>query len=223
MDHYTGLREYCKSENNFTYEVIDSFLLHYAAKRGNVATEFFQRLKRFNHVEKELDQELMGMITAQYIVHRVFRENGLIHKYLNHTAVKDLEEGQQRFLRRVSFRPWQFSFCVIEENIAKDIYKMADVFRGTTFLLYSEALTKTLEETPIFLWFLLISHNGECWQTYGPVVGYESFDEDDIFFYATELDSEIFMDDDLVESVEENPVPYMMLAHGSDISPLNMD
>ena len=223
MDYYKDLREYCKSENNFTYEVIDSFLLHYAAERGNVAREFFQKVKRFKHVEKELDKEMMGMITAQYIVHRVFRENGLIYKYINHAAVKDLEEDQQRFLRRVSIRPWRFTFCVINKNIAKDIYKMTDVFRDTTFLLYSDAITKTLEDGPISLWFLLIGNNGECWQSYGPVVGYESFDEDDIFFYATELDPEIFMDDDLVESVEENPVPYMMLVHGSAISPLNMD
>src|SRR5690606_34089529 len=42
------------------------------------------------------------------------------------------------------------------------------------------------------------------------------FDEDDIYFFATELNHSIESEDDLLNDVEENPIPYMALAYGSD-------
>ncbi len=65
------------------------------------------------------------------------------------------------------------------------------------------------------LWFNLIGFNGYCWQTYGPVTGFQSFGADDIFFYASEMNSSIESASDLMKDLENNPVPYMMLMTGS--------
>jgi hypothetical protein len=51
--------------------------------------------------------------------------------------------------------------------------------------------------------------NGACWQTFGPVVPFRSFQPDDIFFFATELNLFIETEEDLMADVEENPFPYL--------------
>ena len=70
-------------------------------------------------------------------------------------------------------------------------------------------------EHPVRLWFNLIMFNGSCWQTFGPVVFFQGFDPDDIFFFATELNPAIETEEDLMADVEENPIPYLMLIHAS--------
>src|SRR5690606_6991403 len=104
---------------------------------------------------------------------------------------------------------------MIIENPAPDFYRMKDVFSGESFLLYSRSTTQTLKEQTPLLWFNLIAFNGACWQTFGPVNSYQSFDEDDIFFFATEVDFHIEDEEMLRQDVERNPVPYMLLLTGS--------
>jgi len=93
---------------------------------------------------------------------------------------------------------------------------MEDVFSDQEFLLYSPGVTKTLEDQSIILWFNLISFNGACWQSFGPIGTYKSFEPDDIFFFATELNPEIADEQELLANLEENPIPYMMLLSGGN-------
>ncbi len=111
--------------------------------------------------------------------------------------------------------PWRFSFSQIANKPAPDFYEMEDVFSGENYLLYSPSVTRTLGEHPVSLWLNLVAFNGACWQTFGPLLGLQSFGPDDIFFYATELNKAIESDEDLLEDVERDPVPYMMLMSGS--------
>ncbi|HZG23815.1 MAG TPA: hypothetical protein VEZ17_04505, partial [Chitinophagaceae bacterium] len=147
--------------------------------------------------------------------HRIFKQNGLIAKYLKHAAIKDLAPEEQNYLRQRAAHPWRFSFSEIKANPANDFYEMADVFTGHTYLLYSISTTQILSERPVLLWLNLIGFNGECWETYGPITGLQSFNADDIFFYATELDPSIESEVDLSKNLENNPVPYLMLMTGS--------
>jgi hypothetical protein len=156
-----------------------------------------------------------GLIKAQYIGHRIFKQHGLIPRYLNHAAIKDLDAEQQNYLRQMAAHPWRFSFSEIKANPANDFYEMEDIFTGDTYLLYSTSVSQILSERPVLLWFNLIGFNGDCWQTYGPVTGFQSFDADDIFFYAAELNDSIESEADLLEDLENNPIPYMMLMNGS--------
>ncbi|MDO9579181.1 MAG: hypothetical protein Q7J06_01225, partial [Bacteroidales bacterium] len=55
-----------------------------------------------------------------------------------------------------------------------------------------------------------------CWQSYGPIGAYSSFEPDDIFFFATELKPDIEDEQDLLASLEHNPIPYMMLLSGAN-------
>ena len=216
MPDYNYLLERCNYVNKISAALIDEFLVYYAAKMDKVDREFESRISRFKEIEKAMPSNWKALIKAQYIAQRIFRQQGLIHKYLNHSAVKARNAEEQEFLRSMAASPWRFSFCEIIANPAPDFYEMEDVFTAEIFELYSPAITRTLSERPVLLWFPLIGNNGACWQTYGPVTAFQSFNADDIFFYATELNPLIESDAELMADLDDNPVRYMILVYGSN-------
>jgi len=215
MPDFNHLRKLCQHATEISAEVLDEFLIYYAAGKDKLDQEFESRLSRFKHAIRVMPASWVRLLKSQYIGHRIFKEGGLIHKYLNHSAVKDLEAEQQNYLKTQAAHPWRFSFSVILSNPALDFYLMEDVFTEETYLLYSKSIGLILPEHRVMLWFNLIGYNGECWQSYGPWAHYNSFDPDDIFFYASEVNPAIESPTELNEDVEKNPMPYMMLMIGS--------
>ncbi len=215
MTDFNRLGEICKGINEMYSIVLDNFLIYYAASRDKLELEFDKRFHRYRHLAKVMPKNWVSLLKCQYIGHRIFRKGGLIQKYLKHVAVKGLDAEQQEFLVRQAKYPWRFNFSVISGNPDEDFYEMEDVFTGGKFLLYSPSISNSLKERSIILWFNLIAFNGSCWQTYGPVTGYQSFNADDIFSFATDFHPLINSCDQLLIDMEENPVPYMMLAIGS--------
>ncbi len=218
MDDYNKILNVCQENQKLSRVVVDEFLLYYAAERDKLDKEMDKRQARYRHITSRIQKEWERMIKAQYIAHRIFKAGGLISKYLNHSAIKQLPPEEINFLKQAAVYPWRFSFSIIKNNPAEDFYEMVDVFRDEGFLLYSPGISSTLKEKKPVLWFNLIGFNGACWMSYGPISGYNSFEPDDIFFFATELRPKtIFEDDeDVVADVENNPVPYMMLFAGSN-------
>lgn len=216
MADYKSIREQFKKDRAISASVLDNFLIYYAAHKNKLDKEYEERVSRFSTALNNLPVELAGMLKSQYIAHRIFKEGGLIGKYLNHEAIRDLDEEQQNYLRKVAERPWRFSFSAIMDSPADGFYEMEDVFTGEDYLLYSGAVTRTLSEQPILLWLNLIVFNGKCWETYGPVTGFQSFEAEDIFFYSSILTTTLESEADLMEDLEENPVPYMMLVSSAN-------
>ncbi len=215
MTDLDRLKHICEANSKLSATVVDDFIMNYAAEKDGVGREVEGHLKKYRHVDLSLQPGLANMLKAQYIIHKVFKKGGLINKYINHAAIKRRPAEEQAFLQHQMNNPWRFSFSKIIDSPAHDFYTMEDVFTGERFLLYSRNITVTLRETPVMLWFNLIAYNCACWQSYGPIVGYTSFDDDDIFFFGTELNSSITGDEDLVIDIEKNPVPYMLLLTGS--------
>lgn len=215
MSDYSRILAVCKEINKVSAEVVDKFLMYYAAAQEKLEREMDRSLGRFRQVTNKFPQSLVNLIKAQYICHRVFKKDGFIKKYLNHAAVKALPSDQLNFLRQHSAHPWRYSYSGIIANPETDFYEMEDVFNGETFLLYSPSVTQTLSKESVSLWFNLIMFNGSCWQTFGPVIPFRSFKPDDIFFFATELNPLIETEEDLMADVEENPFPYLMLIGAS--------
>lgn len=220
MIDFENIRNICEKNTKRSEEVIDNFLIPYATEKNHLAREFNMRLKPYQHVVGNLQQDWISQFNTQYIAHRLFKNKGLINKYINHSYLQKLTTNDLDYLGFQVDHPWRFSFSEILSNPSEDFYLMMDVFTSDTYLLFSPGITKILYSQQVLLWFNLIGYNGVCWQSFGPMIPYSGFESDDIFYFATTLNPDIETEEDLCEDLENNPVPYMMLVNGSTIPPV---
>ncbi|SHN17965.1 hypothetical protein SAMN04488057_109117 [Cyclobacterium lianum] len=211
MNDYKAIEAHCRVNSAISAKVLDEFLLYYAAQKNKLDREADLRLGTYRHITQTVDKSWYNLLKSQYIIHKVLKDGGLIHKYLSHVAVKNLEDEQRAWLGEQAAIPWRFSFSRVLDSPQAGFYNMEDVFTEEKYLLYSPGMADISKDGDIELWFNLIAFNGSCWQTYGPLAGYRSFSADDIFFYATEVNSSISDEEELMQDVDKNPVPYMML------------
>lgn len=215
--NYKEIRKICDQASELTHSAIDAFLIYYAAQQDKLAKEAERQIEKYKHVTREQDPQWVTFMKVQYIAHRVFQNNGLISKYLKHSALKDLTADEMNYLRQQATTPWRFCFSEIVDNPQEDFYKMEDILSDETFLLYSPGTKDILKRSNKTLWFNLIYFNGTCWQTFGPINGYNNFSADDIFFFATEINPELETEADIIKHIEINPIPYMLLFSGSEL------
>jgi hypothetical protein len=213
---FEKIKDRCENNRRVSSKVVDKFLIYYAAARNNLELEMNRRFAAYRHITQKFPAEWTNKLKSQYIAHKIFKKDGLIKSYLNHAEVKKLKMEEIKFLEQQADYSWKFSFSIIIENPHDNFYMMEDVFRNEEFLLYSPGVTATLKSQPVILWFNMIAYNGSCWQSYGPIGAYRSFEPDDIFFFATELDPDISDEEDLLSNVEHDPIPYMMLLTGAN-------
>ena len=186
MKTYDELRTICKRSSRISERVVDNFLISYAAGHQGLEKKMEREFDRYRHVGKKLGKENINMLKSQYLAHKVFRQDGLLGKFMKHPALGRFKGEERDYLDQVANLPWRFCFSVIVEEPATDFFVMEDVFTGKKYLLFSPTVSEIKESNKPSLWFNLIGFNGFCWQSYGPVVYYLSFDVDDIWFYATE-------------------------------------
>jgi hypothetical protein len=216
MKDFETIRLICEENSKISDRVVDEFLINYAAGRNNLEHEMNVRFAAYKHITQKFQKEWVNMLKSQYITHKIFKKGGLVKTYLNHPALNKLKLDERKYLEFQAENPWRFSFSVIKGNPAESFYIMEDVFREEEFLIYSPGITVTLKAQPVILWFNMIAFNGSCWQSYGPIGAYRSFEPDDIFFFATELRPDIENEEELLENLENNPLPYLMLLCGAN-------
>lgn len=214
MESFKAIAKHCRENSRLGKTVIDEFLIYYAARQARLERKMNQKLKQYKQVAKKIPGEYVNMLKSEYIAAQVFRRNGLLGKYLSHSAIKALPPEYYDFLTFQHQHPWRFSFAVIVDRPADHFFQMQDVFTGEAYLLHSPGMAETLVERPVHLWFNLIGFNGKCWQTFGLIIGFNGFTADDLFFFGAELHPHIENEEDLMQAVEKDPWPFfMLLAH----------
>ena len=217
MNNFETILKACDTSSSLSKTVIDEFLIYYAAVQYKLDRTMTEAFSAYRHVTNEFEKEWVNRLKAQYLAHQIFKSGGLIRKILPHAELKKLSPTEMDFLEQNARQPWRFCFSRIIEKPAPDFFEMEDILTGEQFLLYSRGTSDILRNQPTALWFNLIAFNGACWQTFGPIEAYKSFEPDDIFFFATELDRRIETEEDIARNIEKNPLPYMMLLSGANI------
>jgi len=216
MNDFENIRKACEANNSISKTVIDEFLIYYAAVQYKLDRPMTEAFSAYRHITNEFAKEWVNRLKAQYLVHKIFKSGGLIRKMLPHAELKKLSPTEMNFLEQHARQPWRFCFSMILENPAKDFFNMEDILTGEQFLLCSPGTSDINKSQATSVWFNLIGFNGACWQSFGPIGAYKSFEPDDIFFFATELDRRIETEEDIARNLEKNPLPYMMLLSGAN-------
>lgn len=213
--NFSEIKNYCDRRSKISADVIDVHLLYYAADCEKFVPYMDAQIKKYKQASRELHPSSLNIFKSEFIAHRLFKKDGLVHRYLQHSEIKKLPAEQFEFLQANAAKPWRYCFAQLLENAENEFFKMLDVFTGEEFLLYSRSIQQTLREMNPRLWFLLISDNGMCCQTFGMVVPLNSFLPDDIYFFGTEINPDIDSDEKLMNEVEKNPFPFFMLSMAS--------
>lgn len=213
---FSELKEKIEQSKWLNRKVVDDFLIYYAADKDQLEKEIDRTLRTFpSGLIRELF-DFLPSLKSEYIAHRIFSENGLIRKYLNHVQIKLLPDIEYDYLKTLSETPWCFRFAYIQKNPEKDFFEMVDVYREETFLLYSPSIQKSFPEGKSHLYFLLTGSADSCWQSYGPNIYLKGFDPDDIYFFATEINPRIQNVNALIKEIEKNPIPFLFLLIGAE-------
>jgi hypothetical protein len=134
MKNYSEIITHCKNHSAISAEVIDNYLMYYAATKEGMEKEMNIKFGRYKHVHLgDLHERFINYFKAEYVVSRIFLKNGLIKKYLNHSAIKQLPAKQYHFLQEQSQTPWKFSFAIIISRPHPDFFEMEDVFTQETY------------------------------------------------------------------------------------------
>ncbi|MCE7053902.1 hypothetical protein LZF95_04365 [Algoriphagus sp. AGSA1] len=208
---YSSLIKKCSKVSNFSEPVLND-LMYYAAERNKLDQRFDLLVKKHKNVFGRLGKANQAMFKTQYVIHELFKNEGLIHKYLNHAHIKALPKEEYEYLKAQAANPWRFTYWFVRTNPYPDFFESVDIITGEEFLLYSPGASRTLGEQNVLTFGGLISSNGDCYQTYGPLMGFSSFQADDIFFYAGELDPTIETIEELTELIEKDLFSFLLLS-----------
>jgi hypothetical protein len=218
MEDFNEIKKHCLKDKEISSRVLDEFLLYYAGEKDKLSAKFDRDLKKYRKAAAKLPQATINMMKSQYIIHKVLKKDGLIHKYLNHSYIKTLPLEQIEFLQNQAQKTWRYSFGNILESPAPDFFNILDEFTQEEYLLYSPGLVKTMRDFQnVHFVFNLINFNGKCWETYGPIGAFNNMDGDDIYFFATEKNMNIESDEDVLEDIEKDPLPYCMLLSANNL------
>jgi uncharacterized pyridoxamine 5'-phosphate oxidase family protein len=212
---YNALRLFCEKSSRISARVVDDFLLNFAARHHGLEKKMNQYFAKYRHITSKFEKGAIDFFKSQFIIHRVFKQGGLIEKFLKNPALDHLRGEERDFLVQAQKAPWRFSYAEIEEKPAEDFFLMKDVFSGDKYLLFSKGTTDLNVGNNILLWFNLIGFNGYCWQSYGPMGAFQCFSPEDIFFFAMEKNADLSGEDEIYEDVENDPLPYLMLISGA--------
>ena len=208
---YSSLIKKCNRLSDFSEPILNN-IMYYAAERNKLSQRFDLLGKRYKKIFGRLDPANQALFKTQYIIHELFKNKGLIHKYLNHSQIKALPKEEYQYLQEQAENTWRFTYWFIRNIPHPDFYEAVDIFTGEEFFLYSPGASRTLQEMNVVTFGGLISSNGDCYQTYGPLMGFTSFQADDIFFYAGELDPSVETIKDMIELIEKDLFSFLLLS-----------
>ncbi|HVZ57838.1 MAG TPA: hypothetical protein VG870_14360 [Chitinophagaceae bacterium] len=208
---YPDIKAHCEATTELSRSVIDDYLIYYAAAREGLEPKMEAQLKKYRKAARNIPASYINYLKSEYIAHQVFRKSGFITKYLDLPAIRSLPTAQYEFLAYQASHPWRFSFAEIINKPAEAFFTMLDLMTGDSYLLYSPGMLATENEYHPRSWFLLITFNGQCWQTFGLIIPFRGFQADDLFFFATELNPGITDEGDLMQEVDRNPFPFFLL------------
>lgn len=211
MNYSRVLSEIMQSRE-INVRLIDQLLMPLAARQEKYEKYFLARLKKYSSIIRRLDRGFSDYLMTQYIAFQLFRKDGQGQKYLNHRKAKHISDDERSHVEYLLQYPWSFSFYRYKEELEDSFYTMVDICTGEEFTLYSGGTDELLE---IFgkdiLFFTLRGYNGDVDETYGVIMYFCSFTNQDILSFAKCIDSSVDEMSDIPALIANDPIPFMML------------
>lgn len=202
----------CRRDSELTARLIDNLLIPLAEDKERLDSLFLKRLDdEYGHLLEELEPEWIYALVQQYIAYKLFGLHRHVKKYLNEPQLARRSAREKGFLESRLFNLWHFAFARVKEDLGNDFFVMRNVLTKEEFLLYSPGVGKYESDGEHSLYFILLTFNGECYQTYGPIMPYSGLQPLDLLYFAGQLDEKINEYSEVHQKIQEDPVPFMLL------------
>jgi hypothetical protein len=218
---FASIEKHCKQNSMLSEEVLDAYLLYYASEKENLDKFFDQQIAKYKRITSGWEKAVINIFKTQFILSQVLKKNGYLKKFMTHSAIKNLPEYQKDFLSKQLLTPWRHCFSWILRNPHPNFFEMVDSFTGEEYLLYSPSMQNSFYEDNSSLWFNLISFNGQCYQSFGIMVPSKAINTDDIWFLATALDDKLSTDEEIIDYVNDHPIPFYLIYNLSNLPIIN--
>lgn len=208
----TKLAYSCQRDSDLIARLVDNLLIPLATRKDWLDRHFLKRMhEEYPDIVAKLPEEWLYGLTEQYVAFRVLGPDRLLRAYLKEPEVQKKSAKEKHFLETRLFTPWRYVFMRIEEDLGDDFFRMKNVLTDDVFLLYSPGVGKYEEEGRMSLYFSLLTFNGECHQTYGPIASFVGLQPIDLRFYARQLNDQIDTFVAVEAELQRDPLPFMML------------
>jgi hypothetical protein len=213
---YISIKQHCEEGKILSSKLVDNHLVNHCSKRESLDKVLVSRFSLYRNIINQFPENYQFFIAAQYIAFRLFHKNGFISSYLTQQLINFPDEEVQ-WLQFQSKNPWRFSFFTIKETPHREFFILKDELIQEEFLCYSPGIQDLTDKRCTFrMIFLLVSFNGLCWETYGPLCYLKSMLPEDLLFFSRQIKPDIDFVNEIPELIDKDPFPFMMLWRGGE-------
>jgi hypothetical protein len=197
---------------------IEEELLRWAVHREKLLGAYNGYLRKKRLLAEKLPEDWHDMTASQVAAGMVLVHPNRIRKFLrNHRDM--LKAEQAELLQHFTQEPWFFTAFMLKEVLEMDFFIVEDVETGSELLLHSPAVGN-LYRRGARLYLTLFFHNGECYQTFGPLHYYRGFQPYDFEYFSRQLSPLFYGENGLSATIANTPAPFLLLDTGTEHPPI---
>jgi hypothetical protein len=203
--NFDSLEAWCKTCSK-EYNYLEQAVYDYAI-RERLDRPFRAELRRHEELLRKVPDKFADLIVGALVMHLVLGSENSLRRFLAKSAYSPRDE---RAFASITAKAWRFSFFQTEERIAEGFFPIQEMGGERDVLLYSNAVDKRNGANSTFFLSGLFD-DGECVQTFGPVLQMDAFVPEDIESFARLAAPDLFAARGLGAVLEREALKFSLL------------
>jgi hypothetical protein len=203
--NFDSLEAWCKTCSK-EYDYLEQAVYDYAI-RERLDRPFRAELRRHEELLRKVPDKFADLIVGALVMHLVLGSENSLRRFLAKSAYSPRDE---RAFASITAKAWRFSFFQTEERIAEGFFPIQEMGGERDVLLYSNAVDKRNGANSTFFLSGLFD-DGECVQTFGPVLQMDAFVPEDIESFARLAAPDLFAARGLGAVLEREALKFSLL------------
>ena len=197
---------------------VEEDVLLWAVRKEKVLGAYNSYMRKKRLLTDKLPEDWHDMTASQVAAGQIFLYPNRIRKFLhNHRDMLRAEEAA--LLQHFVQEPWFYAAFILKDVLELDFFTVVDVETGNELLLHSPAV-REIYRRGARLYLTLLFHNGECYQTFGPLHYYRGFQPYDFEYFAKQLSPLFYGENGLSATIATNPAPFLLLDTSTEHPPI---
>ena len=190
-------------------ESIEAPVVTWAVRKEKVLGSFNRLMRKKRKSAEKLPESWHEMAVSQVAAGQVFLHPRRTRKFLRNYR-DELGPEERSLLQHFIREPWFYAVLALEDTLEMGFFTVVDAETRDKLLLYSPAV-QDISRTGAKLYLTLLFHNGECYQTFGPLHYHRGFQAYDFEYFAKQLSPLFYVENGLSATIANNPAAFLLL------------